>query len=46
MSLVHRHEPSRGHDLALLGLALVVFAIIAAAVPVSRMCIDSIFSLF
>jgi len=46
MSLVQRHEPNRGRDLALLGLALVVFAIIAAAVPVSKMCIDSLFSLF
>jgi len=46
MSLVHRHEPNRGRDLALAGLVLVVFAIIAAAVPVSKMCVDGIFSFF
>ncbi len=46
MSLVHRHEPNRVHNLALLGLVLVVFGIIAVAVPLSKVCIDSIFALF
>ncbi len=46
MALVHRHEPNRGRDFALVGLALIIFAIIAAAVPISKMCIDSVFGLF
>jgi hypothetical protein len=46
MALVHRHEPDRSHDLALVGLALVVFAIIAATVPCLKVCVDGIFGLF
>jgi hypothetical protein len=45
MALVHHHGPDRAHDLALLGLVLVVIAIIAAAVPFLRLCVDSLFSL-
>lgn len=44
MALVH-HEPDRTRDLALVGLALVVFAIIAAAVPCCKICVDQAFSL-
>lgn len=45
MALVHHHEPDRAHDLALVGLVLVVVAIIAAAVPFLRLCVDSLFGL-
>jgi hypothetical protein len=45
MALVHHHGPDRAHDLALLGLVLVVIAIIAAAVPFLRLCVDSLFGL-
>lgn len=34
------------HDLALVGLALVVFGIIAAAVPCLKVCVDGLFGLF
>jgi hypothetical protein len=46
MALVHHHGPDRAHDLALVGLAVVVFAIIAAAVPFLRICVDSLFGFF
>ncbi|HEY0106371.1 MAG TPA: hypothetical protein VGB91_09830 [Rhizomicrobium sp.] len=46
MALVHRHEPKRARDLALIGLALIVFGIIAAAVPFLKVCIDGVFGLF
>ncbi len=46
MALVHHHEPDRSHDLALIGLAVVVFGIIAAAVPVLKFCVDCCFTLF
>jgi hypothetical protein len=46
MALVHHHEPDRIHDLALVGLALVVFGIIAAAVPCLKACVDALFGLF
>lgn len=44
MALVHHHEPSRSRDLALVGLALVIFAIIAAAVPLLKLCVDTCFA--
>jgi hypothetical protein len=46
MALVHHHEPDRSRDLALVGLALVVFGIIAAAVPCLKLCVDGYFALF
>lgn len=46
MALVHHHEPDRAHDLALVVLAVVVFAIIAAAVPCLKTCVDWAFALF
>jgi hypothetical protein len=46
MALVHHPEPDRARDLALLGLALVVFGIIAAAVPCLKMFVDGMFRLF
>ncbi|HTT99460.1 MAG TPA: hypothetical protein VMF58_15540 [Rhizomicrobium sp.] len=46
MALVHNHEPDRSHDLALCGLAVIVFAIIAAAVPLLKFCVDFGFTLF
>ncbi len=46
MALVHHHEPDRSSDLALIGLALVVFGIIAAAVPCLKVCVDGFFALF
>ncbi len=46
MALVHHHEPKRAHDLALAGLVLVVFGIIATAVPFLKLCIDGVFALF
>ncbi|HEY2034249.1 MAG TPA: hypothetical protein VGH02_11240 [Rhizomicrobium sp.] len=46
MSLVHHHhQPDRAHDLALVGLVVVVFGIIAAAVPCLKMAVDQFFSL-
>ena len=44
MSLVH--HPDRSHDLSLVGLVLVVFGIIAAAVPCLKMAVDKLFLLF
>jgi hypothetical protein len=46
MALVHHHEPDRIHDFALAGLALVVFGIIAAAVPFLKLCVDWCFAIF
>jgi len=46
MALVHHHGPDRGHDMALMGLAILVIAIIAAAVPFLRLCVDSLFGFF
>ena len=46
MALVHHPEPDRTRDLALIGLALVVFGIIAAAVPCLKVCVDGLFRLF
>jgi hypothetical protein len=43
MSLVH--HPDRSHDLSLIGLILVVFGIIAAAVPCLKVAVDQLFSL-
>ena len=45
MALVHHHEPDRSRDLALVVLALVVFGIIAAAVPFLKICVDGLFAL-
>jgi hypothetical protein len=42
----HHHEPDFRHDLGLVGLVLVVFGIIAAAVPCLKMAIDGFFGLF
>jgi hypothetical protein len=46
MSLVHHHEPERSRDLALVGLGFVIVAIIAAAIPVLKLCVDVCFTLF
>jgi hypothetical protein len=46
MALVHHHEPERSRDLALIGLALVVVAIIAAAVPFLKLCVDTCWGIF
>ena len=46
MALVHHHEPDRARDFALVGLALVVFGIVAAAVPCLKICVDAAFRLF
>jgi hypothetical protein len=45
MALVHHHEPDRVHDWSLVGLVVVVFGIIAAAVPCLKMAVDQLFSL-
>ena len=45
MALVHDHRPDRAHDFALVGLVLVVFGIIAAAVPFLKMAVDQFFAL-
>ncbi|HWA91087.1 MAG TPA: hypothetical protein VG889_13705 [Rhizomicrobium sp.] len=45
MALVHHHEPDRRRDLALVGLALVLFGIIAAAVPCLKIMVDLAFRL-
>jgi hypothetical protein len=46
MALVHHHGPDRSHDLALVGLALFVVGVIAAAVPCLKLCVDWGFALF
>jgi hypothetical protein len=46
MALVHHHEPDRAHDAALVILAVVIFGIIAAAVPCLKACVDGFFALF
>ena len=45
MALVHHHEPDRVHDWSLVGLVVVVFGIIAAAVPCLKMAVDQLFYL-
>jgi hypothetical protein len=45
MALVHDHQHDRAHDLSLCGLVLVVFAIIAAAIPLIRLAVDRLFAL-
>jgi len=45
MALVHTHEPDVRQDIALVGLALVVCGIIAAAVPCLKFCVDMCFGL-
>ena len=44
MALVH--EPDRAHDLHLCGLALVVFGIIAIAIPILQIVVSQLFSMF
>jgi hypothetical protein len=44
MAFVQDH-PRRGHDLHLVGLVLVVFGVIAMAVPCVKLMIDQAFSL-
>jgi hypothetical protein len=46
MALVHHHEPDRSRDLALVGLAAVIIGVIAAAVPILKLCVDYCFALF
>ncbi len=43
MALVH--QPDRSHDLSLVVLVLVIFGIIAAAIPCLKMAVDQFFSL-
>jgi hypothetical protein len=43
MSLVH--HPDRTRDLSLVGLVLVVFGIIAAAVPCLKLAVDQLFAM-
>jgi hypothetical protein len=43
MTLVHHQAPDRSHDLSIVALVLVVFAIIAAAVPCLKIAVDQIF---
>lgn len=45
MALVHKHEPDRSHDLALVGLALVLVAVIAISVPCLKVLVDVLFGL-
>ncbi len=45
MALVHHHRPGQTHDLSLVGLALVVFGIIALAVPCLKWAVDQLFAL-
>ena len=45
MALVHQHLPGRRQDWSLVGLVVVIFAIIALAVPCAKMAIDQLFSL-
>jgi len=44
MALVH--EPDRAHDLHLCGLAVVVFAIIAIAIPILQIVVGQLFAMF
>jgi hypothetical protein len=46
MALVHHPEPDRSRDLALIGLVVVIFGIIAAAVPCLKTLVDGLFRLF
>ncbi len=45
MALVQHHHSSRAHDLSLIGLVLVVFGIIALAIPGLKLAVDQAFSL-
>lgn len=45
MAVIHHHEPDRGRDLALLGLVLVLFGIIAISIPCLKVCVDYAFRL-
>jgi hypothetical protein len=47
MALVHDNNGShRSKDLHVCGLALVIIAIVAAAVPVCQGCVNMLFGLF
>jgi hypothetical protein len=45
LALVHKHEPDWSHDLALVGLALVLIAVIAISVPCLKFVVDMLFRL-
>jgi len=45
MALVHHPEPDRSRDLALIGLVVVIFGIIAAAIPCLKTVVDALFRL-
>jgi hypothetical protein len=46
MALVHDRSHHRSKDLHVCGLVLVVLAIIAAAVPVLQVCVNTLFGMF
>jgi len=46
MALVHDNGHHRSKDLHVCGLALVVVAIIAVAVPVLQLCVNMLFGVF
>lgn len=46
MALVHDNSRQRSKDLHVCGLVLVVFAIIAAAVPLLQICVSTLFEMF
>jgi len=45
LALAHRHEPDWTHDLALVGLGLVLIGIIAVSVPCLKFLVDIVFGL-
>ncbi len=46
MALVHHPHSHRAPNLAIIGLVLVVFGIIAVSIPCLKMAIDQIFAFF
>jgi hypothetical protein len=46
MALVQGSSHRRSKDLHVCGLALVVLAIIAAAVPILQVCVNTLFGMF
>ncbi len=46
MALVHQPNTHRTPDLAIIGLVLVVFGIIAVSIPCLKMAIDQVFAFF
>jgi hypothetical protein len=46
MAFVHDSSRRRSKDLHVCGLALVVLAIIAAAVPFLQVCVNTLFGMF